>query len=145
LYFSVFGWVCSSDGKQLVYGKRNKTNSNDDIYTYDIENGIEKQLTNTGHVYNPLCSPDGSIIIYFSNNQQKIIAIDSSGASKYDIPVDDLSVYAFSPSGNRLAYTTYTDNNGIIIVDASDGQSNKVEIGRGNGQISILGWTQDEK
>jgi hypothetical protein len=99
---------------------------NRDIYTYDLNTGIETRLTrNPAEDRNPAWSPDYSQILFTSNRGRGfgIWLMNADGSDQQAI-IDDGDYYehpAWSPTGRQITYAANERGNLDIYVSASNG------------------------
>ena len=131
-------FALSPDGSKILYGAETYRNSH--IYIYklkDLNTGTitdldRGQITQQTQSWNSqIFSPDGSKIVYFSNENENwdIYTINIDGTGKTRLTTDlanDLHAY-FSPDGNKIIFVSdRTGNNDIWVMDVDGG--NKVQL-----------------
>lgn len=109
----------SPDGRAVAYAVRTPQalsthgGAKTSIYLLNVETGATRRLTSATYTsWSPRWSPDGTKVSFLSrrrahDDQTQIFTIDPAGGEA--IPVTKLSTgvraYAWSPSGQRIAYT----------------------------------------
>jgi len=112
----ISGVQLSPDGKWLVYSQTEysmeENASQSDIWMISTGGGSPRQMTtHAAYDGHPLWKPDGSAITFIStrdgSRQIYSLPIDGGEAVQLtDVPVDVLS-FIWSPTGNKLAFTSY--------------------------------------
>lgn len=108
----------SADGKKLVYFSRKETNNQDDeIYTFNVETGEHRRLTNwPTHNFCPSWSADGQKIAYVTsmeNSRPEIYLMDADGKNPIRLThnEDGDTLPNWHPSENKILITAYRNGN----------------------------------
>ena len=152
------GW--STDAKELVFtGNRN---GQYDIYSVNIESGMETQLTNTvGLDDGPEYSPDGKYI-YFNSNRtgtMQLWRMKPDGSEKEQLTFDDLNDWFphISPDGKTMVFLSFgadVDSGDhpfykhvyLRIMPVSGGSPRILTyVYGGQGTINVPSWSPDGK
>ena len=120
-----FAW--SPDSKTLVYVSRKKTgleyavSTNSDLFAYDIESGLTRNLTEgmMGYDTCPAFSPDGSELAWLSMerdgyeaDKNRLFVMDMATGAKTDLTADwdyTIDLFAWQPDGRSLYFIAYKD------------------------------------
>ncbi|MEN8180681.1 MAG: M20/M25/M40 family metallo-hydrolase, partial [Pseudomonadota bacterium] len=104
----------SSDGKKITWRRFSLDGATAEIYTMDLANGAEKQITRTGVMsWAPYFHPSGEYLIFASNREGfanfELFMVDAAGRQEpvrvtYTDGFDGLPV--FSPDGKQLSWTS---------------------------------------
>ena len=143
-------WHCcpawSPDGSQIAFSSNRDSGAladPSDIYVMDADGGNVVNLTNNSDIATlPTWSPDGSRIAFQNTLEGShwkdidIYVMDANGGNKVNLTTNnpgkrDLEP-AWSPAGDRIAYTSYNDNKSDIYLMDPDG-GNKVNLTNGEG------------
>lgn len=133
---NAFDW--STDGRQLVYSHGKSPEVNDNVYSdislVEIESGTIKSIarTNAGET-NPLFSPDGKSIVYYSSTDP----VDWSGARHaviYSVadgktwrlkatPDENGSIIGWTPDSKNVIWTEANRTLSSVYILSADGKS----------------------
>lgn len=150
----------SPDDKNIVFTAHRKGQY--DIYTANIDNGNETQLTNTITLDDgPEYSPDGKVI-YFNSNRTGMMQLwkmNADGSNQEQLTFDRYNNWFphFSPDGKKIVYLAFMDD-----IDSSEhpfyrhvylkempvegGESKIIAyIYGGQGTINVPSWSPDGK
>ena len=123
-----FAW--HPDGKMLVYVSRKKTgidyalSTNSDLYIYNLESGVTKNLTEgmMGYDTMPAFSPDGKYLAWLSmehdgyeSDKNRLFILDCATAEKRDLTTNwdyTIDEFAWAPEGNEIFFIAPKD--GIV-------------------------------
>lgn len=123
-----FAW--HPDGKMLVYISRKKTgmdyalSTNSDLYIYNLESGVTKNLTEgmMGYDTMPAFSPDGKYLAWLSmehdgyeSDKNRLFILDCATAEKRDLTTNwdyTIDEFAWAPEGNEIFFIAPKD--GIV-------------------------------
>lgn len=120
-----FAW--HPDGKMLVYVSRKKTgmdyalSTNSDLYIYNLESGVTKNLTEgmMGYDTMPAFSPDGKYLAWLSmehdgyeSDKNRLFILDCATAEKRDLTTNwdyTIDEFAWAPEGNEIFFIAPKD------------------------------------
>ena len=112
----------SNEGNDILYFSRKDTeNEDDEIYSLDIETGMEVRLTHwPKHNFCPSWSPDDNKIAYVTSmeaSRPEIYVMDSNGANakRLTFNEDGDTLPNWSPDGTKLLITAYRNGNFEIV------------------------------
>lgn len=125
-----FNPMWSPDSKKIVYYTE-KGDQKDQIWTINADGSNQTLLTNNiGHNTFPSFSPDGKLIIFNSNRDEKqaIYMMNSLDGSNLKPLADIKSFYArYSPNGKKIAFIIGGfPSNDIYIADADGSKAKKI-------------------
>ena len=93
----------SPDGQRLLLVAQSAKGR--DVYVYDLLRGAMSRLTFTGGSSNPVWTPDGKHVVYWSGGSFWWIRADGAGEPQHLLESKNpLFANSFSPDGHRLAY-----------------------------------------
>ena len=134
--------VWSPDGARIAFAGRRVDNT--DVYVMNADGSGERRLTtNAGNDFDPAWSPDGRRIAFTaqrgpgggavsqgSRNTSDVYVIDADGAGERRLAdsADDEFGPAWSPDGERVAYTRVTAAGAAIWVVGPDGNGAKAIV-----------------
>ena len=140
-----FDW--SADGKSIAYSHGRSPEANDNVYSdvslVDVESGKIKSIAATGAgESNPLFSPDGKLIAYFSSTDP----VDWAGARHVKIysladgkswrlkatPDENGGIAGWTADGKNIIWTEANKTLNTVYVLSTDGKS-------------IIEWNKDSK
>ncbi len=104
----------STDGKYVVFERRDKTNKNSDVYKIDMGTMIETKLTEKSSCERPVISPDGKTIAY--NYQGNIWTMEQDGKNqkeRLNLNVDS-KISEWNKKGLVFTYEKSIHPNAII-------------------------------
>lgn len=125
----------SHDGKQVAYVS--DASGEEAIWIGDADGGDRRQLTTAslGRLYAPKWSPDGSRIVFVDNQSRlHLVTVKSGKVTQIaDDPGFSMRDYAWSASGNYLAYTLTDDQTLLprLYLQAID-TGKRVQLGDGH-------------
>ena len=133
----------SSDGKMIVYGRREGERS---LRVKQIVTGSEVTVVppqsgffGSGATF----TPDGNYLYYMHQdpanpNSFNIYAVPALGGTSRQIVSDVASAVAFSPDGKRMAYRRIIPDKGDdqVLIANSDGASEQIILHRPSGAVS---------
>jgi Tol biopolymer transport system component len=121
----------SPDNTCIVYSSRHTDSWESDIFMMNVDGSGKTNLTSseTTSAYDPQYSPDGSMIIYYSDFDLHLMELD--GSNSLDLTNDDSSPfrYKFSPDGSQIVYVGFNTDLYLIDIDGS----NKLNLTSGIG------------
>lgn len=122
---SNYAW--SSDGKKIIYAKRNSPPSIGDavlfdIYEYDFTSNKEKRLSNELRAFSPVYSPDGSNIIYISGNDGTLNLFIA------DKNLNNKKQLTFFRNGEQIYNPIFSPDGKSVIFDFSHTEARKIAI-----------------
>ena len=121
----------SADGGRLYYIRGDLENNvyyRNNLYRYDLHTGIERRITDTGHIqgFAPLPDGDGFIVVYSNPTGTEIRLIDVDGLLKDVLtetgtgtPLPLVEQPALSPDGGYAAFSCKDDSGGRSIYTCS--------------------------
>jgi Tol biopolymer transport system component len=125
------------DSTQIVFVSNRETNQNIfQVFIMDMEGNNVKRLTfDSNNYFFPQFSPDGSYIIFYSQNgiDDEIYRIDTNSENFINLtnsPGND-HLPQFSPDGSKIVFTSTRDGNREIYLMESDG-SNQIRLTNNN-------------
>ena len=112
-----------------------------DLYVYDLRDGTNRRLTQTGGVSTPRWSGGGTRLAF--ERDGRLIAMRSDGNVTIDIPGGDLPASGvWSPSGARLAYAS-SDGSLNTFDPVARANQRRVLVPAGSGVGETIVWTSD--
>jgi TolB protein len=152
------GW--SPDGKTLAYCA--ERNGNFDIYTIDVNGGVEKRLTTTNDLDDgPDYSPDGKYIYFnsYRTGHMQIWRMKADGTEPKQLTFDENSNWFAHPSPDNkwIVYIAYTSdekqshlfgkNVKLRLMDIKTNTINDVTpvFYGGQGTINVPSWSPDSR
>lgn len=106
----------SPDGRYVVYASQDPAGTPFDVYLYDLQNSVERRLTNESASQGyPSFSPDGNWIVYQSKEDggdyYNIWVMDTNGGNRQQITFEDVDQRfpQFMPNGNAIIYAARED------------------------------------
>jgi len=125
--------TCSRDGRIIYFTKKSKPNKYGsiyyDIYSYDLENRKEKQITKWRRAYNPSLSPDGKFLAFVTGKDgtSSLVVLNLEDMSERQITEfnngEQLFTAVWSPDGKKLAFDCLLDHGrDIYIYDMKSGE-----------------------
>jgi Tol biopolymer transport system component len=121
----------SPDGRYVAYSALNLL-GDADIFLFDTETGIERNLTEDSHTDTyPVFSHDGMYLAFLSHEKggrryDEIVLVDRSGLHRKRLTnnLQRISSLAFSPNGEALLYVRHIgDRSAISLLSLSSGES----------------------
>jgi hypothetical protein len=106
----------SPDGEQIVFSSELDSPGFSEIYVMDADGGGVTQLTEVPNSYSPAWSPDGTRIVYVSDQQGDgdIYVMDANGERPFLLTQDDGGAEdrtpAWSPDGRWIVFATNRDD-----------------------------------
>jgi len=100
------------------------------VFSFDPETGEELELTHGVRDYGSDWSPDGTKIVYDSEDGYQIVVADADGSNP--VPIAAGENPAWSPDGTRIAY--YGEGGSIWIVDVDGSDAHPVTDGEAAGR-----------
>ena len=112
-----------------------------DLYVFDLRDGTERRLTQTGGVRSPRWSGGGTWLAF--ERDGRLVAMRADGSSLVDVPGGDLPASAvWSPTGARLAYAA-SDGSLNTYEPIARSSQRKVLVPAGSGVGEGIVWNAD--
>lgn len=116
----------AAEGRKIAFMSRQGVESH--IYVLDDDATVPRKVTSTGpNNWNPVWSPDGSRIVFFSDRRGKgrdqIFVVNADGSTETQLTNDDFNnVFpSWSPDGKTILFGSTRaggGNSGIFVMDA---------------------------
>ncbi len=105
--------------QQIIFVSGNADSTTWEIYAQDYENAVRRQITQNNYEdYNPIFTPDGSKIIFVSDEDgdKEIMEMNSDGTGRVKLTDNTYSDFqpAISPDGTKIAFVSNRDGNDEI-------------------------------
>src|SRR5687767_4543101 len=112
-----------------------------DLFVFDLRDGTERRLTQTGGVRSPRWSGGGTWLAF--ERDSRLVVMRGDGTSLLDIPGGDIPASAvWSPTGARLAYAAADGSLNVYDV-VSRSNPRKVLVPPGSGVGEGIAWNSD--
>ena len=113
--------IFSPDNSSIIYSSRHADSQQSNIFMMNVDGSEKTNLTNseTTSAYNPQYSPDGSMIVYYSDFDLYLMDLD--GLISLNLTNDDSNPFRhnFSPDGSQIVYVGFSSDIFLIDIDAS--------------------------
>lgn len=146
--------VWSPDGKQLAYRFAPERGAQSEIFTYDVETGELRNLTESGErlAYSgvqPIWSPRGDMLLYINSlTRRVVVARLPYGEIVLQTPAD-INAPTWSPDGTRIAYLRPQSNfnpnvvNTIAIQSVDEPEQVQTITPSVTEETRVLSWSPD--